>query len=102
MSWLLLGTVAVIAILLVLVIIKNRKISERDAENELLASENSSLQLKVSTLELDIQKLKEAKKEISEIEKKKTTRKKQEKKEAPETGDVQSRLDRLNDGVQSD
>lgn len=100
MTWIIVLLLALISVLLVLIVIKARKITDLELENVHLTNENASLQLKVSTLQNNIEKLRDTVKEISEIEATKS-KKKQSKKETPAPGDVDSRLDRLNsDGVQ--
>ena len=100
MTWIIVLLLALISVLLVLIVIKARKITDLELENVHLTNENASLQLKVSTLQNNIEKLRDTVKEISEIEATKS-KKKQSKEETPAPGDVDSRLDRLNsDGVQ--
>ena len=93
MTWLIIVMLALMTVLLILLIIKNRKIADIEMENVTLSTENSRLALQVSTLQNNLEKIKAAQQEIQEIETKKKTRKKQE---APASGDSDARLDRLN------
>ena len=92
MTWLIIVMLALMTVLLILLIIKNRKIADIEMENVTLSTENSRLALQVSTLQNNLEKIKAAQQEIQEIETKKKTRKKQE---APASGDSDARLDRL-------
>lgn len=93
-SWVFVALLAVIAILLVLLMSKTRKLYDQQVENTVLDTENQRLRLQVSTLQNNLEKIKAAQQEIQEIEAtKKKTRKKQE---APAAGDSDARLERLN------
>ena len=101
MTWLIVLLLVLVSVLLVLLSIKVRKVADLEIENNYLTNENASLMLQVSTLQNNIEKMKSTLQEISEIETKKETKKKQSRKETPASGDVDARLDRLNsDGVQ--
>lgn len=94
MTWLIIVMLALMTVLLILLIIKNRKIADIEMEKVTLSAENSRLALQVSTLQNNLEKIKAAQQEIQEIEAtKKKTRKKQE---APAAGDSDARLERLN------
>lgn len=92
-NWVFVAMLAVIAILMGLLASKTRKLYDQQVENAVISTENQKLHLQVSTLKIDLEKIKAAQQEIQEIETKKKTKKKQD---APAAGDSDARLERLN------
>ena len=92
MTWLVIGLLSVICLLLVIGTTRQGKISDLETEISLLTEENESLKLKITVLQNNMTKIVDVKKEIDEIED--TKKERPEKTTAPDS--VDSRLARLN------
>lgn len=93
MTWLCVVLAGGVVALLIILIVKNKKISRLEKENLKLQTDKASLQLRVNTLNNDIKVLKQTYKEIKDVEQKK---KQKDEYQAPDAGDSDSRLDLLN------
>lgn len=94
MYWLVIGLMLVILVFAILNTHKANKINDLEVNNMSLKEENVRLALQVNTLNDDIKKIKEAQDAVKAIEEQKKA--KPQKKAAAPSGDVASRLDRLN------
>lgn len=95
MVWLVIGLLFIICVLLVVGISKQGRISDLEMEILLLKEERDNLTVEVNSLHRNIENIKTAYEEVTKIEEKKKENK-VKKSNPPPTGDVDSRLDRLN------
>lgn len=95
MTWLVIGLLFIICVLLVVGISKQGRISDLEMDILLLKEERENLTVEVNSLHRNIDNIKTAYEEVTKIEEKKKENK-VKKSNPPPTGDVDSRLDRLN------
>lgn len=95
MTWLVIGLLFIVCVLLVVGISKQGRISDLEMEILLLKEEREALTVEVNSLHRNIENIKTAYEEVTKIEEKKKENK-VKKSNPPPTGDSASRLDRLN------
>ena len=94
MNWLCAILAGAVIALLILLILKIKKVANLEKENLKLQTDKASLQLRVNTLSNDLRVLKQAHKEIQDVEKEKEQQKEQY--QSPPADDSDTRLDLLN------
>ena len=95
MTWVIIILLVVIVLLVAIGTVRQGKVADLETEILVLKEERDSLVTKVNLLERKIKDIRSAYEEVNNIEEQKKENKKN-RKEPPPSGDVSSRLDRLN------